>query len=490
MKYNKFIISIIALAVTFISCTDAIDIEQPGILGSDAAYQTVDDLKLGLIGCYKFLDNTVEMRFNAVYTDEISIGFDNGGQAVDEYALELYATSYSPLVIWSEKYIAISHINKLIEATANITPEEDEIAVYNDILGQAHALRAYLHFELLTYFSTDLTDDSAIGVPALNYNAGTGDMPARNTNGEVYDLIFADLQLAQSLLDNENEVTFVGKDFVTALKARVSAYRGDYTNADIYASELLTKYPIADRTQFLDIFTDDSNQEIIFKLERSPNDNYDGQGTGGGGWAGSLFAFSNTTLSGSPFLEMSRSLFNLLDTDDIRYDAYVDPTSLIDPDYLNSTNVIESDKLAIRKYPGSDGQNLMNDIKIFRSSEMLFLKAEAKTYANDLASAAALLKQLKDARFGYDTGAITLNSQQEAYAEILNSRRLELAFEGFRWVDLKRLGEKANVQIDRDPRDCEINNVCTMPINDYRFTLPIPLREMDANNSLVQNPGY
>ena len=59
--------------------------------------------------------------------------------------------------------------------------------------------------------------------------------------------------------------------------------------------------------------------KIFFSLERAVGDSYDNQGTAGGGWAGSLFAFIDATAGGGPFMEISRSTFNIMNgTSDVR----------------------------------------------------------------------------------------------------------------------------------------------------------------------------
>ena len=51
--------------------------------------------------------------------------------------------------------------NRVIQAAALIDYSEDQDE-YDNVLGQAHAIRAYAHFQILTYFSPDYTDDSAL----------------------------------------------------------------------------------------------------------------------------------------------------------------------------------------------------------------------------------------------------------------------------------------------------------------------------------------
>ena len=243
------------------------------------------------------------------------------------------------------------------------------------------------------------------------------------------------------------------------------------------------------------MFLDESDGEVIFKLERTNNDTYDGQGATGspaaGGWAGARFAFVDATLSGSPYFEMGRSLFNLMDPADVRYDVNVAPTSLIDPDYATNQDPA-TDIIVIQKYPGSEGQPLMNDLKIFRSSEMYLIRAEAAVDQGNLDLAASLLKEIRDARFGEETQLRSFANATEAYAAILNERRVELAFEGHRYLDLKRLGGRANQGVLKDPVDCAFNGACTLSATDYRFTLPLPIVEFNANPGLreQQNPGY
>jgi len=480
---------------SLIGCNDAIDIEQPGRLGAEQAFKTVSDLQLGLLSSYDQFDLTPQIQFNSLFTDELSIGFDNGGQGLSDgsYGFVLNPGSDASEAFWNNYYDALNSVNRVIEASSLITPDASEQSDYNNVLGQLYALRAYAHFQLLSYFSTDYTDDSALAAILVNFVPTIDQNLPRNTNGEFYTSINADLDQADALLTTQQSTTFVSKDFVTALRARMAAYRQDYTAANTYATELLSKYPIADQGQYIAMFQDADNTEVIFKFSRTIGDNYDQQGNTGsafaGGWAGANFAFINAALDGSPYYEMSRSLFNAMDPSDVRYTVNVAPTSVIDPNYATD-NDPAADILVVQKYPGKDGQPLMNDLKVFRSSEMLLIKAEALTDANDLTGAASLIKKLQDARFGSAQPLPVYASKEEAFGAILDERRIEFCFEGQRYKDLKRLGDRANRSVDRDAIDCAVNGACAISNDDYRFTLPVPLIELDANPNVQQNPGY
>jgi len=70
---------------------------------------------------------------------------------------------------------------------------------------------------------------------------------------------------------------------------------------------------------------------------------------------------------------------------------------------------------------------------------------------------------------------------------IEKERRLELAFEGHRWYDLKRTGRAIEVINNAKGVD-GVNLGYTLDVNKQLW--PIPQAEIDKNTKLVQNPGY
>ncbi len=488
---NIYKIILAVITITMVGCNDAIDITQPGRLDAANAFRSVTDLRSGLLGAYNFLDITPEIGLTASFTDEVFRGRDNGGQNTSEQNFNLNSNNGYVFQIWANNYAAIGLANRIIAAAPSIDRTEAPIE-YDNVLGQAYAIRAFSHFQILTYFSTDYTDDSALaGLLLLSPTEDIFASVPRSTNGEFYTAIEADLALAEDLITTDEGVTFMGDDFITALRARMAAYRGQYALADGYAASLLSSYPIANQSQYFSMFDDTDFTEIIFSLERAVGDDYDDQGTAGGGWAGSLFAFINPNLGGGPFMEISRSTYNIMDgTSDVRLLRNVNLNeSLIDPTYETNPNYLNDDVLLVFKYPGSNNQPLMNDLKVFRSAEMLLIRAEAAADANQLIAAATFIKQLRDARFGSDQPLPNYTNQQQAFGDILDERRLELLFEGHRYVDLKRIGDRGNRQIDRDARECAILAGCTLSNSSDLFTLPIPISEITANPAAVQNPG-
>lgn len=494
---NRYYILITLVFVSFLGCNDAIDIRQPGRLDAESAFQNVADLEQGLLGLYAQLDATPEIALASNFTDEVSIGANSGGQGLQLYNFVITPQSAAGSNFWVRNFRINHRATVLLEAAALITPEPADLDAYNNVVGQAHAVRAMANLEMLTYFATDVRNDEGLGIPVIDFVAPLDIQPTRNTVGESWDYINSDLDAAESLIVDQSSVYTFSRDAVRALRARALAARGDYVNAGPIAQSLLNAYPLANRTQYQLLFLDADDTEVIFKLQRVLSDGYNGQGATGsvnaGGWAGAVYAFVDPTLTGGAFFEFDRSLFNLLDPDDIRFNVNVAPTSIIDPNYQSSPDPLATDRLIIQKYPGKDGRPLMNDLKIFRSSEMLLILAEARVAQGNLNGAAQLVKQLRDARFGSPQPLPNFGTPAVAYGGILDERRIEFCFEGHRYRDLKRLGTLANKGVERDPVDCELQGgACTLPANDFRFTLPIPLVELNATPGLrdQQNPGY
>ena len=123
---------------------------------------------------------------------------------------------------------------------------------------------------------------------------------------------------------------------------------------------------------------------------------------------------------------------------------------------------------------------------IARLADVLLLKAEALASTGDFSGAMTLVNQVRT-RAGIAT--TTAANQAAAIDKVLEERLMELAFEGDRWFDLKRMGKA--VQVLSQQKDGNGNILSTASnINQNRLLWPIPQDKLDANSLLTQNPGY
>ena len=129
-----------------------------------------------------------------------------------------------------------------------------------------------------------------------------------------------------------------------------------------------------------------------------------------------------------------------------------------------------------------------SSIILMRLGEIYLLHAEALAMTGDLAGATEYVNKVRT-RAGIKN--ISVPSSQEAMIDaILRERRLELAFEGFRFFDLLRHGfERTKAIHDAMPQQDSYWQP-RFPLTEETVYMPIPQIVLDNNPSLVQNPGY
>lgn len=507
---KKIIITLYAVfsVLTVSSCRDAIDIVQDGEINREVAFQRTSDLRSFLNGTvYGAMNTNNEIALTSYFTDETGVAPSNSGWYFDEHRYFLNTDNAFVAGTWGSQYLVINRVNRLLEAAELITPAASEVNEYNTVLAEARALRAFAYLELQSYFTTDMRDDNALGVILSTTVPSTSDQLPRAKNGEIYKQIEDDLTFAEAnlkvLRTGGDAYKFVTPNLIDAIRARMYAYRGKYALAKQYAQKVVDNFPngltkatpLTTTTEFYSpgtanpyrqMWNDGIQGEIIFALSRPS--------AGTWGQVASNWTTNTTNIEGSPLYDMGRNLFNIINVaGDVRRYAFIDPTSKISATYMTDANYVQTDVLVIDKYPGKGNTPLRNDIKVFRLSEMYFILAEAAVDAGDIVSAATYIQAVRSAR-KFTAGAAALpvyTSVTAAWQDILKERRAELALEGHRYVDLRRLGKIAGVSIDRNKVD-DISQATplTLPITDHRFTFPIPQLEILGNPSIQQNPGY
>ena len=136
----------------------------------------------------------------------------------------------------------------------------------------------------------------------------------------------------------------------------------------------------------------------------------------------------------------------------------------------------------INKYRQFSSPSPQNYI-FLRLADIILLKAEAMNELGDVSGAAALVNQIRNRAQLGDTPA---SNQADMRLAIEKERRLELAFEGIRWFDLKRTGRA--IEVINNAKD--ENGQILYNLTENRLVWPVPQAELDRNNKLVQNPGY
>lgn len=457
------------IATLFISCEDQLDRAPVDVLINSTAFETVDDIDAAVNGIYTAFNPNNLLDINEIFTDNCRLGFDSGGQKLN-ILNQIVNTQTNSAGIWINRYSTANNCNRVIEAGEIVTVLDGEQNRFDNLLAQAYAMRAFMHYDLLLYYGEDTTNPNALGVPYQDFVSAT-EAPARLTTQETVDKILADLSTASSLLDDSiTAKDRISENFITFLRARLALITNDWNGVISNTNTIINNFSLADQTQYLQMFTGDQDQtEVIYAYDNVNGFNRNIAGE---------FIFTGT---GGNFIGMADGLFDLLEAEfltnnDIRFETFTRDTDA-------------PEENTIDKYPAIAG-TYINDFKLFRVSEAYLMRAEAHARLGNFGAAANDVQAIRNARRATSDSATPYSNLVNAIEDIAFERRLELCFEGHRYVDLKRYRNILNVGIERDPRDCEGNIPCSLSPNDRRWVLPIPVIELNGNPNIVQNPQW
>lgn len=536
---NKVLILLFAIGGLMTSCSDAYDIQQKGEINDPyEAFRNAQDVARGLNTIYSSIPGETEIEFASTFTDEVAIGLENGGQGIigGEFGFNMEANNSYAASLWGSYYTMINRINRLEEISKKLMAETTvsaEINSHRNNLGELYALRAFAHYKLFAYFTPDYKNTSGLSaiildhVPPYDYSYS---LP-RNTVAEVKQFILDDLERSEEIRQaGWSGINYVNAGMIESIRVKLYAMTEDWDKVLEHGQLVLNQYQLSTASQYSQLFARvnpnefiEPSSEIIFKLKRTLST--------GGSVVASWYSVRARGEDGSAFYEMGRSLYNELDKldssktgeafgtrADVRYnvnllpdmDGYFGTKVLTTYETASQSEYIIDDLLFIGKYRGMVGADLKNDIPVFRVADILLAMAEARAGKGEILAPSTdpddIVNKTTDVysilytiRFNRSTDASTIEmpvitDPQSAYNAILTERRVELAFEAARYLDMKRIGAKAGSEgFTRYSKDCVINGACNLPVSSNKLTLPIPIGEMTGNNSLTtdsQNPGY
>jgi hypothetical protein len=129
---------------------------------------------------------------------------------------------------------------------------------------------------------------------------------------------------------------------------------------------------------------------------------------------------------------------------------------------------------------------------MIRWAEVILNRAEAYAHKNDTKALDDVNIIRKRAGLAGEPEMTTANMAARGYASlldvVLDERRLELAFEGFRFFDLARHDRIIEVHNSVNAKDSYWQ--VRKPLTETRIFLPIPTSALEQNSALTQNPGY
>jgi starch-binding outer membrane protein, SusD/RagB family len=477
MKLIKLLAGAGLMLTVTTSCNKVLDIKETDLIAGEVALKTVTNNEQAVLGAYGGFAIEMDILMNSVFSDEVKTAEFYNSQTTHEWA-------YSPTDVGirdnytaiNPQYRTIDRANRVLEAL----PKADSTVVGDNVKrsrlrGEALFLRAFAHFQLFRYYCGNYSP-TGLAMPYME-KSSIGPQ-SRIQMLPYFQKMNADITEAKTLLPNNlTDINRANVASANGLHARVALYQRDWANAEIYATNYINALPLASMADFPGIWTDARTAEVAYQIVRNANNRI-----------GSLFRGTSpsTTKLGQVIWRPTDKLWNTFDqVRDIRFASYLKAEPLLTSDVPTRPNRIVA-KYAGSGY-GSTNENV-NNAKIMRTGEMYLIRAEARAEQNKLSGANSAESDINTLRTARITGYanITYATKQAAIDDIMLERFKELAFEGQRFWDLKRRG----LPVERIPAEAPTAAGTTLPANDYRFLLPIPFTELQANSAMTQNPGY
>jgi hypothetical protein len=489
--------------ILFYSCTSEDFLEKAplDVLTAEASYVKKADAEAAIAAAYGMPYDWTQHHYlwtRSIFSD-MRADNTHGGPGILYMNAERHepnASDYEPGgYAWDQPYSYIAAANSVIDNVPKMDDPDFSDAEKNVILGQAYFFRAYQYMQLARIFG-DVplhlsTDDPEIYKP-------------QSSQEEVYAQVEADMLLAEALLPTEHSTNFLTrtrgtKGAAQTMLAKLYAETRDFEKCAEYAAKVINSgvYELVDTFDHLFDGEHEFNSESIWEgvhvpggfqqgtyaqLQMLPPGDFSQYGDKPG---------SSWTVAYPRFNTLHSDLVTAFETmgDNVRaYSSYITVTdrSLIStPAYGYSDNEPISHVYKLgRVGEFTNGTNIM----LLRLADVILLRAEALNQLGNTGEAITLLNQV---RARVELAPTTATSKADVAKAILDERRLELFMENSRYWDLKRYynDDAAFVQYLNSLTESDGTSL------EYKATLnnifmPIPQKEMDINEYLVQRPGY
>jgi starch-binding outer membrane protein, SusD/RagB family len=328
---------------------------------------------------------------------------------------------------YDSDYQVIARANQIL---ALIDGVDFDAAAKANIKGQALFLRAFCYFDLVQYFGSvplHLTPVNTLDETALPLSKPE----------DIYKQIIADAQQANTLLPDKatQEPGRVTSGSAKTLLGNVYIVLKQWADAEAILKEIKGYSLITDYANIYDV-GNKNNSESIFEIQFKE---------GNEGFASSFFytflvqpitAAEITAVTGIPENARSVEGYNIPTPDII---AAYEPNDTRKDASIGSVTAGGVSYPFIKKYLHAHALsgNTNDNWPVYRYAEVLLFIAEALNEQNKTAEAIPYLNEVRSRAGLLGTSAA---SQTDFRNAIIQERRVELAFENKRWLDLVHFG--------------------------------------------------
>jgi hypothetical protein len=428
------------------SCENELDLRPAQSISEEQALENEANIKAVLVGAYDELGSGNLFGGESLRNSELQggdgeilwVGTFSAPREI--FLKDMIAENGDAQGTWIDAYETINIANNVLTGLDKVN-ESDRAVVE----GEALFIRALVYFELVRFYALPFEPgggNTQVGVPLIltpTRSITSDNNVARANVSQVYDQILADLIQAEANLPLTNSWR-ASSTAASAALARVYLQMGDFSNARDKANVVIESGFYTLVLNYPEAFNRDANStEDIFAIQVTNQDGTNSMNT----------FFSIPDFGGRDGdIDVLDGHLNLYDPADERLSLF----------YLGN-GAVRSGKW----------NNQFGNIGLFRLAEMYLVRAEC----NERLGTAVGASPEEDYNTVHTRAGLP-EVMDVSLEEILLERRLELAHEGFRIHDIKRLQQ----------------SIGGYAYNSDVLVFPIPARELDANPNLTQNPGY
>lgn len=463
------------MVISFSSCEKWLAIPSPTQLDSETVFESLGAAEMAVLGVYGSSFHQ-ELYYNLGANSDEAITMENNNSKT-RLANYDYVPIESPSGLYTTAYRTIELANAIIKklpgyAAKDATEEKRK----NMLLGECYTLRATSYLNLVRHFGD---------VPYTNVpfeDAGTF-ASSRADRDMIYDNCVEDLQKAVELLPWYGEGLIptperVSKNAAYGLLARVSLYAAGYSlrwDLNSYSVGTMKLAQRADQARIRELYqiASDACAAVVARNENTllpkfetvfrdlVNGRYNREsmleyGQWGNDFNATSIGYTNgiAIMRGNPLFGRSFPLQGAMPT--LWFDYAANDTrrgvtianygvTLDSQRWLNPYSLLGIGKFrAVWKTSKgvADNKRDINWISL-RYSDVLLMYAEAQNELNNGPSTAAVnaLRDVRARAFGDVNGIGTIPTDYTGFRNaIIEERKLELAFEGWRKTDLVRWG--------------------------------------------------
>ena len=251
-----------ALSAPLASCTDKLDevpdnrteIDSPDKVSKllTSAYPVSTPAVICELSGDNYVDDNVVVP--ATHNDPYQVFHEEAYQwkDINNYSINSDDTPYQ---VWEAYYSGISVCNHAIDAMEKMSSNPASDPELSHSWGEAHVLRAYLHFTLVNTFAEAYKDDTKSaadkGIPYVTVPEDVVQVDYSTSEylhnvKETYDLIEKDLLAGIDLIDDSKykiSAYHFNKNAANAFAARFYLFKRDYDKCIYYANEALGNNP-------------------------------------------------------------------------------------------------------------------------------------------------------------------------------------------------------------------------------------------------------